>query len=468
MPNTFEYQNKQQKYYSLGELTGSIRKVIAKTYTSAYWVKTEIAKLNFYPYSGHCYPDLVEKQNNKVVAQIRATIWSGTYELISKKFREVTGEPLNTGMTVLVLVKVVYHEQHGLALNILDIEPSFTLGEMAREKQVAIDRLKKEGVFDKNKQLSFPLIPKSLAVISVETSKGYHDFLNIIEKNRYGYHIDCTLFPSLLQGDGAVASISGQLNIIARKAELFDVVVIIRGGGGDVGLSAYDHYKLAAAIASFPIPVITGIGHSTNETVVEMVAYANKITPTDVAYFLIEQFENFHTKVFELSQRLEQACENILHRQSVLLNDFSGGFKRQVKFLVEQNNNKLHLYGERLQNQTRHFLRNENSSFTELITHLQYRPARIVTQERERLSRQQEFLSILTKQSLKNINTTLQQFEKRLQLLKPENILKRGYSITYHNNKVLHSAEEVQPGDTIVTLLKKGKTESIIKNKKDE
>ena len=268
MPETFEYRNKTQKYYSLGELTGSIRKVIAKAYTSAYWVKTEIAKLNFYPYSGHCYPDLVEKQNNKVVAQIRSTIWSGTFDAITKKFRQATGENLSEGMTVLFLVRVVYHEQHGLSLNILDVEPSFTLGEMAREKQQAIQRLKKEGLFDLNKQLAFPLLPKNIAVISVETSKGYHDFLNILQNNRYGYHFEQTLFPALLQGEGAVKSIVQQLKAIAHYTGRFDVVVIIRGGGGDVGLSAYNNYTLAKEVAGFPLPVITGIGHATNETVI--------------------------------------------------------------------------------------------------------------------------------------------------------------------------------------------------------
>ena len=467
MPETFEYQNKQQKYYSLSELTGSIRKVIAKTYTSAYWVKTEIAKLNFYPYSGHCYPDLVEKQNNKVVAQIRATIWAGTYELISKKFKKVTGELLDSGITILFLVKVVYHEQHGLSLNILDIEPSFTLGKMVLEKQATIERLKRESLFDQNRYLPFPLLAKRIAVISVETSKGYHDFLNIIEKNRYGYHFEHSLFPSLLQGDGAVASITGQLKNIAQQAQLFDVVVIIRGGGGDVGLSVYDQYKLAREVAAFPLPVITGIGHSTNETVVEMVAFANKITPTDVAYFLIEQFESFHVRVHELSQRLEIGVSHYLHEQSKVLNDFSESFKKQVKFLVEQSKNRLQLQGEQLQNHFRHYIRKQSVILTELVTHLQYRPSRVVSRERERLYRQNKLLTLFSKQILKNNSAKLLQLETKLELLKPENILKRGYSITYLNGNILKSTRKAKVGDLLVTVLEKGKIESkIVKKEK--
>ena len=462
MPETFEYQNKTQKYYSLGELTGSIRKVIAKTYTTAYWVKAEIAKLNFYPYSGHCYPDLVEKQNNKVVAQIRSTMWSGTYDSITKKFKQVTGENLSEGMSVLFLVRVVYHEQHGLSLNILDVEPSFTLGEMARQKQQTIQRLKKEGLFNQNKQLTFPLLPKNIAVVSVETSKGYHDFVNILQNNRYGYSFEQTLFPALLQGDGAVKSIVQQLKAIALNAGRFDVAVIIRGGGGDVGLSAYDSYTLAKEVAQFPLPVITGIGHATNETVTEMIAFANKITPTDVAYFLIEKFEHFHALVYNLEEKLEKGSARFLSKQTEVLNGFTGVFNRQVRFLVEQNKGKLQLYQSVIAGLAQRFLTAEKNNLAELITHLQYKPAAVVLHEKEKISRLNDRLLLLSKQNLKNQTMMLQHLESRLKLLKPENILKRGYSITRFNKKAIKYAGEVKPGDTIVTVLSGGKIESTI------
>ena len=462
MPETFEYQNKTQKYYSLGELTGSIRKVIAKTYTSAYWVKTEIAKLNFYPYSGHCYPDLVEKQHNKVVAQIRATIWSGTYDNITKKFKQVTGESLSEGMMVLFLVRVVYHEQHGLSLNILDVEPSFTLGEMAREKQHAVQRLKKEGLFDKNKQIAFPLLPKNIAVVSVETSKGYHDFVNILQNNRYGYYFEQTLFPALLQGDGAVKSIVQQLKVIAQKAEQYDAVVIIRGGGGDVGLSAYNNYTLAKAVASFPLPVITGIGHSTNETVTEMVAFANKITPTDVAYFFIGKFEQFHALVYNLEERLEKGSRQFLTKRTEVLDGFTANFNQQVRFLVEQNKGRLQLYQSAIAGQAKRYLAIEKNNLLELITHLQYKPSGVVLHEKEKIARLHEMLLLLSKQKLKNHTLMLTHLETKLKLLKPANVLKRGYSITRFNGKALKDAAEVKAGDTLVTVLSGGKIESTI------
>ena len=284
------------KYYSLAELSASIESVVAKTYRNSYWVKAEIARLNHYPKSGHCYPDLVEKKNGIIMSQIRGTIWSGYFSDINKKFISVTREPLNDGMTVLFLAKVTYNAVYGLSLQISDIEPSFTLGEMAKEKSLSIEKLKKEGLFSKNKQLTTPLLIRRIAVISVETSKGYHDFIKTIDNNDWNYKFFHMLFPAVLQGEAAIKSITEQLKIIKKVSHHFDAVTIIRGGGGDIGLSSYDSFKLSSEVASFPLPIITGIGHATNETVVEMIAWANKITPTDVAYFLIQKYHNFFCK----------------------------------------------------------------------------------------------------------------------------------------------------------------------------
>jgi Exonuclease VII, large subunit len=234
-----------EKYYSLLELTSSIQTVIKKTYTSSYWVKAEIAKLNYYPKSGHCYPDLVEKEKGVVLAQIRATIWAGQFNDLAKKFLLVTNEPLSDGMTVLVRTSVNYHPVYGLGLQITDIQPSFTLGEMARERLHTIEQLKAQNIFERNKQLVPALLIQRIAVISVETSKGYHDFTKIISENEWGYKFFLMLFPAILQGEAAINSITEQLNRIKKAQKHFDAVVIIRGGGGDIGLSSYDNFKLA-------------------------------------------------------------------------------------------------------------------------------------------------------------------------------------------------------------------------------
>ncbi|MDO9028037.1 MAG: exodeoxyribonuclease VII large subunit, partial [Candidatus Roizmanbacteria bacterium] len=257
---------------SLLEVTQSIQKTLSERYKSSFWVKAEMNKLNLYPQSGHCYPDLVEKKDGKVIAQMRATLWKDDYIRINNSFQRILKEPLKNGVQILFSAKITFDPAYGLALRIIDIDPSFSLGELEREKQETIERLKKEGIFNKNKEQKLPLLPQRIAIISVETSKGYADFLKIIDENSWGYKFFHFLFPAFLQGEKAIESIGHQLKRIEKVKSHFDVVAIIRGGGGDVGLSCYNNYQLASEVALFPIPVITGIGHATNETVLEMLA----------------------------------------------------------------------------------------------------------------------------------------------------------------------------------------------------
>ena len=469
MPETFEKNKRTEKFYSLEELTTSIKNVIGRTYTGAYWVKAEIVKLNFYPYSGHCYPDLVEKRNNKVVAQMRATIWAGNYQNIQYKFKKVTGTELNKGITVLFLAKVTFHEIHGLSLNILDIEPSFTLGEMAREREEAIKKLKKEGVFEKNKLLPFPLLPKSVAVISVETSKGYHDFLGVIENNPYGYKIEHFLFQALLQGDNAVDSIVSQLKNIASRAELYDVVVIIRGGGGDVGLNAYDNYKLAKAVAEFPLPVLTGIGHSTNETVTELVAHQNKITPTEVAYFLLEKFEIFHAKLEDLSLRLYEGVNNIIESNKFELKNAAGIINNFVIQAVLKNHSKLDLLEGKLKSSSTALLKHNENRLKSILSKIEFKPVLEVENQKNRLKNITEKFMIFVNQYLNSEKSKLGEAEMKLNLMKPENVLKRGYNLTLKEGKIVKSVDDLNPNDKVETLFYDGKilsnVEKIDKNK---
>ena len=434
-----------KKIYSLMEISSGIRKVINETFPEYYWITAEIAKLNYYPKSGHCYPDLVEKQQGKVKAQIRANIWSSHFMQINRKFVSVTGMPLKDGIKVLFLGRITYHEHYGLALNIVDIEPGFTLGEMVREKQENIEKLKKEGVFDANHQIPFPLLPKRVAVISVETSKGYSDFLNVIEKNSWNYRFELTLFPALLQGDGAVTSISEQLQLIEDRKDQFDVVTIIRGGGGDVGLSAYDNYNLARAVAVFPLPVIAGIGHSTNETIVQMVAFANKITPTEAGHFLIQQFHDFSVRFDSAQEKMKRLVEQQLNNEKQRL-------KQLLKSYKITTNSRLQ--------RAHHQLQNIRSS-------LQYRPAAAIKNKETDLGTFMRFIQTYSKQHLSGAQQKLQLFEKQVGLLKPENVLKRGYSITYYNGKSATDVNVFEKGDVVQTQLYKGmmevKVEQIIK-----
>ncbi len=414
----------ERKIFSLSDLARSLRSVIERNYSGTYWVKAEIAKLNHYPRSGHCYPDLVEKTGEQVVAQMRATLWAGDYKLINQKFIEVTGQPLSEGMAILFQTSVTYHPVYGLSLQIQQIEPSFTLGQMAYEKQKTIERLRAEGIFDRNKTLEMPLLPRKLAVVSVETSKGYHDFLKILASYQGRFTIWHKLFPALLQGDKAVESLTAQLRLIRKKAHLFDMAAIIRGGGGDVGLNCYDHYTLSREIANFPIPVITGIGHATNETISEMVAWQNKVTPTDVAYFVVSRFAEFDSRT--------QAALSVIS-------------DRSQRTLSLENQRLIRAAGY-LKSFSTKALQKDRMVMTSLIFGLQNSTSRFIEKE---------------KREMEHLNA-------KLNLLRPEIILKRGFSITLLNGKSIKSEVELKTGDRITTRLMEGSIESIVQPKTSE
>lgn len=419
-----------KKYYSLLELTKSVESVIKKTYSKSYWVKAEIAKLNYYPKSGHCYPDLVEKEKGVVLAQMRGTIWSGQFSEINRKFIVVAKEPLSDGMTVLLRANITFHGVYGMSLQILDIEPSFTLGELAKEKQQSIDRLIQEGLFHSNKQLVRPLLIQRLAVISVETSKGYHDFIKVIEGNSWGYKFFHMLFPALLQGAGAISSISEQLKRVKKVLNHFDAVLIIRGGGGDVGLSSFDNYNLAKAVAEFPLPVIAGIGHATNETVVEQVSYVNKITPTEVGYYLIQQFHNYSVRIEEAQNAVLDLSKQIVQVENNRIEKMVSGFKMATDSLLFENREKLGYIYNRLSNTSLGVVLSEHRKVDQSGLDLSRSIAGVIKDEGNRIS----------------------SIEDRVRLLDPKEILKRGYSLTLHKGKAILSIQNIEPGDEIETL----------------
>ena len=427
--------------YSLSEITGSIKAVINKTYTRAYYVKAEIIRLNKYPHSGHCYPELVEKEGDRIVTQMRAVIWKTQVEEINAKFLKITGEPLKDNISILCLATIEFSPQYGLALYIQDIEPSYTLGELMKNKMAVIARLKKEGVFEANKQLQLPLLPKRIAVISVETSKGYSDFMVTLQENNWNYCFECELFPSILQGDKAISTITAQLEAIAKRQKEFDCVVIIRGGGGDVGLSCYDDYSLAHKVATFPLPIISGIGHSTNESVTDMVSYANKITPTEVAYFLIQQFHNFAIQVEEAKDKIVRYVETLFTRE---------------KYQIEQIEHNYLLMATHLLTQERHRIEQLEQGCRFNATHL-------LTQEKSLMENLYKMMQLSSKQLITIKNKEVENLEEKIRLLHPHNVLKRGYSITRLNGKALTNPADARSGDTLVTVLSEGEIVSKVR-----
>ncbi|CAM4293503.1 exodeoxyribonuclease VII large subunit [Gillisia limnaea] len=424
----------EKKVYSLFNLTQSIQNVINTYCNKTVWIKAEIVRLNYYPKSGHCYPSLVEKKDGKVIAELRGNIWSGNFEMINTKFKSVLKEELKDNITVVIQGTVSYHPLHGLALNIVDIDPEFTLGELAREKAETIAKLKETGVFNANKNTLLSNLPKTIAIISVETSKGYGDFMDIIQNNPWGYKFHFLLFPAILQGERAVSSISQQLERIKKHKKIFDAVAIIRGGGGEIGLSSFDNYLLAEKIATFPIPILTGIGHSANETVSELVSYQSFITPTKIAEFLLQKFHDFAIPVKDAEQKIQNEVSRMFKNEKINL-------KETARLFSSLTGNAMN---------------NSRSNLNQLAAILDNLSHRSINDQKNMLHQAKRSILSNAKNTLNEAVANLSFTEEKIRMLSPLNILKRGFSITRQNGKVIRNADEIQKDLLLETQLYKG------------
>lgn len=407
---------------SLSALNGLIKSAIADTLPDQYWVVAEIAdfKLN---QKGHCYLDLVEKEGNAAIAQIKANIWAYEYRSISNRFQKATNEPLKQGMKILFLASIVFHEVYGLSLNIKDIDPTYTMGEMARKKKEVIAQLKKEGIIDKNKALELPLVPQRIAVVSSPTAAGYQDFFNHLDNNSYGYRFVHILFPALMQGQEAEGSIIKALTAIRTKKSSFDLVVIIRGGGSVTDLNCFDGYPLAAEVADFPLPVITGIGHEKDDTVVDIAAHTKMKTPTAVAEFLISGMRSFEESILGLENRIVTSAEQLL--------------------------------------------RDERQKLASFAQRLSLIPIRLTTVHKNRLVLIQRDMRSHLRQRLQNEQSRLSSAEQAIRHLDPADVLRRGFSITTFKGKILRDTVLLMNGVSIETQLQNGTFTSIVQSGKE-
>lgn len=442
----------QHKVFSLKEVALSIQRTLSQRYQQSFWVKAEINKLNYYPHSGHCYPDLLQKEDGTVVAQMRAMIWSSDFNRMNQNFIKATGETLKDHINIMFLAGIQFDPNYGLSLRIYDIDPSFSLGELEREKLKTIEMLKAEGIFSRNKTVAMPLLPKRLAIISVASSKGYADFIQLLEARMKGYVIDHHLFPSLLQGEKAASQIRNRLKQIEAISTHFDLVAIIRGGGGEVGLAAFNDLELARTIANFPLPVITGIGHATNITVAELVAHTNAITPSELADILLEQFESFIETLENAVQVVGQTIKTLKSEQTGLVHA-----KKQLQSISE----KLLMQGGRLLDDAIfHFHHGSNQLFgnhNRRLKSLENLAGELFIKEISKsttyLHRQHWMLKTLTKQFIGEAVQQINTAESNVSLLHPDNVLKRGYSITKLNGKVLKGCGQLMPGEEIESVL---------------
>jgi exodeoxyribonuclease VII large subunit len=476
--------SEERQIFTLKQVTNSIQKVINERYPKVYWIQTEIHKLN-YTSKGHCYPELVHKENGQVLAEMRGTIWATNFEKINKNFAQVVKEPIRDGMSLLLCVKIVFHSIFGISLEIIDIDPTYSLGELQKERDETLKKLTAEGVLNNNQKLPFPLLPKRIAIISQDGIKGLQDFYTIINKNPWNYSWFFMLFPAQLNGDLAINSIVQQLERIEKVKNHFDAVLIIRGGGGEIGLSCYNNYQLARKIATFPLPIMTGIGHSTNITVSELVAYRNAITPTELADFLIQAFHEF-------SVPLQNALKTIKKQSLNLLANWKNELKNEIKFLNGASNlflieakNSLKNEMNEIKLSSKNALQSESLRFNKIsfqvnekikirINESRYllKDLRLNLKNASKVNIQSNKLELdsnkkklnpLIERKIKLENSKIELLENTIRLVDPINVLKRGYSISLKNGKIISTSNPIFEGDLIEVKTSEFEFESEIK-----
>lgn len=337
-------KNKTMKQYSLIELCQGIEQVLQAELEENYWVRAEIASLTE---RGHCYMELVEKaKNNSIAAKVRATCWQQVYHLLSAYFANETGQTLSVGMQVLLQVEVSFHAVYGLSLNIVGIDPTFTLGDLARQRQLTIQRLQEDGVMDLQRAMKMPLLPRRVAVISAADAAGYGDFCHQLQSNSGGFSFRTQLFPALMQGEQSPASIIAALEQVAAEMDAYDVVVIVRGGGATTDLRNFDDYSLAFHCANFPLPIIAGIGHTRDISVVDMVVHTSVKTPTAAAEWLIAAMQEQADRLGELQWRLQRVAQNAIRRHQNILDNLWQSLRFATQRRLHRQRTQLELWAK--------------------------------------------------------------------------------------------------------------------------
>lgn len=330
------------KQYSLSELCQNIEEVLAEEFASTYWVRAEVASLSV---RGHCYMELVEKASTKnIAAKVRATCWQQIYGILSPYFEAETGQKLSVGMQVLLEVEVSFHAVYGLSLNIVGIDPTFTLGDMARQRQETIQRLKDDGVIDMQSSLEIPSLPRRIAVISSADAAGYGDFCHQLENNSGGFQFRTQLFAAIMQGEQSAKSIIQSLQQIADEIDKWDIVVIVRGGGASTDLRNFDDYELASHCAQFPLPIIAGIGHTRDISIVDMVVHSSVKTPTAAAEWLINAMQQQADRIAELYTRLQRAIQHTINQQHIRIEQLQQALQFTSKKHLYQLRSQLEMW----------------------------------------------------------------------------------------------------------------------------
>ena len=451
---------------TLTELQLMIRDSLYISLPEMYWVIAEISEIRE-NYSGHCYLELIEKQSDEknIRSKAKAIIWSSRYRFLKSFFENATGETLRDGIKILVKIKVEYHEQFGLSLIISDIDPSFTVGEMAAKRQQVIKRLEDEGVISMNRELELPSVPCNIAVISSKNAAGYSDFINHLKGNSYGYVFNTALFDASMQGAETEHSVISALDSIADKCDLFDLVVIIRGGGSQTDLSWFDNYNIAYHITQFPLPVITGIGHERDMTVADLVAFRSLKTPTAVADFLIDCFVETENTLTGMSREITEIARKIIEKNRNRLELSRMRLIPVSRMMLSDAKENLSIKIIEIINLGKEVILKAGIAPSNYYTRLVAATKTISSNRESDLDRKTRNLITFSSNALSKNNSTLSQFESSLNILNPENVLKRGYTITSMNGKLVKTAGELKQGDNIRTVFIDGIVHSNVTEK---
>lgn len=423
---------------SLVELNALVRQSIRSCLPDAYWVQAELSDVRA-NYSGHCYLEFVQKdqKSNALVAKARGIIWSNVFCRLKPYFERETGQAFVSGIKVLVKVTVDFHELYGYSLTVTDIDPTYTLGDMARRRKEILKRLDEEGILTLNKELELPELVQRIAVISSATAAGYGDFCNQLEHNPFGFVFYPKLFPAVMQGDRVEASIIHALEEINKERDDWDVVVIIRGGGATSDLSGFDTYNLAAHCAQFPLPVITGIGHERDDTVLDLISHTRVKTPTAAAEFLIGCLR-------ETAERLES---------------YATFFYEGVPSLLERQKERLEQWVARIPVRVHVRLQNENFRQERLTKRMQMAWQTRLLREQHRLQVDRR-MAVALQGRLQQETYRLDLMEQQVKAASPELLLLKGYSITLKGGKAVTDPSQLEPGDELVTKVAKGEFKS--------
>ena len=401
---------------SLSELTNQIQTVIRGNFETSVWIRAEISELR--ENNGHCYMEFIEKETDtdNVIAKSRATCWANVYRMLRPYFESNTGESLKAGLKVLVAVTVEFSGIYGFNLNVRDIDPTFTIGDLAARRMQIILQLKADGIADMNKQLDFPILPQRIAIISSPTAAGFDDFCDQLKNNSFHFAFYLKLFPAIMQGELAESSIINALDKIYKHLEWFDVVVIIRGGGATTDLACFDSYNLALNSAQFPLPIIAGIGHQRDFSILDMIAHTSVKTPTAAAEFLIEVMQNAESELYNITDEIHSNASQF----------------------IKENLQQIEMMKLQIRQAARSGLLKEKYQLDQLANDIR------------RMYRQRKY----------NQENKLELLKNKIEIRSPKYLFERGYSITTLNGKRLNSKTQVKTGDRVRTYLSDGDFES--------